>query len=137
LTTGGLLLSLIAAGCGGSDQPEIATVNGRVTLDGKPLPRGTVYFMPDNSKGTQGPMSMGEIGEDGRYKITSAGEREGAVIGFHQVRIEARRKPKDFRDTEPPSLIPQRYDNPATSELTAEVKAGIDNVIDLKLESTP
>ncbi|HOM17497.1 MAG TPA: hypothetical protein PLQ00_09220, partial [Thermoguttaceae bacterium] len=51
------------AGCGGSGAklPPLASVSGKVTLDGNPLPRGTVTFIPDESKGTKGPTAVGQI----------------------------------------------------------------------------
>lgn len=133
-----LFITLASASCGDStDAPELATVRGQVTLDGEPLSHGTVYFMPDDSRGTQGPMSIGEIGENGQYELTSAGDRKGAVVGSHRIRVESRQKPKDFRDTEPPSLIPEHYNDPGSSELMGTVASDTDNVIDLTLKSQP
>ena len=128
---------LVLSGCGGGpDLPPLAEVSGTVTLDDKPLPRGMVQFVPDKSKGTTGAPAVGNIDSQGRYTLRTAGV-EGAVIGHHKVRVEARQEPKDETDSMPPSLIPQRYQNPETSGLAFEVKAGQDNQIDLKLTSRP
>lgn len=138
LTSCCLLMSAVGlAGCGGEEGPAIATVKGKVTFDGQPLTRGTVYFIPDASKGTKGPMAIGEIDDTGHYQITSSGERDGAIVGFHKIRVEARAEPKDRNDTQPPYIIPARYDDQETSRLTTEVKAGEENIVDLKLTTKP
>lgn len=56
------LLIPVAMGCGGRK----AKVSGSVTLDGKPLPAGTIVFHP--SKGNS---VSGEI-HDGQYTVTGA-----------------------------------------------------------------
>ncbi len=113
----------------------MAEVKVTVTLDGRPLPRGLVQFMPDSSKGTRGPAGVVDIDADGRYEINTAGVK-GAMIGWHKIRVHA---PQQMPETNsnPPSIIPSRYHNPYTSTLTAEVKPERDNVIDLKLTSQP
>lgn len=132
-----VLVSLLATGCGHrADMPPTARVTGTVTLDGRPLPRGTVQFVPDSSKGTSGPSGVGSIGEDGQYEIRTAGQ-EGAIVGFHRVGVVAQEEVDLNTTSFAPSLIPNRYNSPSTSSLTAEVKADEDNVVDLQLTSQP
>ena len=130
----GLLLAGMAAigflgllpGCGGSSSnlPPLAPVSGKVTLDGNPLPRGTVTFIPDESKGTKGPTAVGQIGPDGRFTLQTA-QQPGAVLGHHKVRVRARQEAKTPQEEgKEPSLIPLKYENENTSGLTFEVKAG-------------
>jgi len=126
----------LLSGCGGGEAgPALATVTGTVTLDGQPVDHGQVYFHPDSSRGTTGPTSMAEIGPDGKYSIKSSQDREGAVVGFHQVRVEIRHPPKDQNDTLPALMTLEKYSKPQTSGLTAEVKPGTENVIDLPVTS--
>jgi len=127
----GLLLAL--GGCnGGPKPPPLAVVTGRVTLDGKPLPKGVVVFHPDRFKGTTGPTGAGEIDQNGRYLIRTAG-RNGALVGWHVITVEA------FDNTIEgnPSIVSRKYRRPDMSILKSEVKAGIENVIDLPLVSNP
>lgn len=127
---------VVGGGCGGGEAgPVLATVTGTVTLDGQPADHGYVYFHPDSSRGTTGPTSMAEIGADGRYAIRSSQDREGAVVGFHLIRVEIRHPPKDQNDTLPALMTLEKYTNPKTSGLTAEVKSGIENTIDLAVTS--
>ncbi len=131
------LLGLLASGCGGGpDLPPMAPVSGQVTLDGKPLSVGFVQFVPEGPGEKSAPPGVGNIGTDGRYEITTAGVR-GAVVGSHKIRVEAT-EPR-LSDDDPPgvSLIPLRYNNPATSSLTAEVKADQENNVPLELTSDP
>ncbi len=129
------ILALQLTGCGGGPElPPMAPVSGKVTLNGTPLTRGTVQFVPDKSQGTQGPPALGMIGPDGRYSLKTAGV-EGAIVGHHKVRVESRQQPKDETDTMPPSLIPERYGNENASGLAFEVQAGQKNDIPISLTS--
>ena len=49
LVMGTLFLGLACLGCGPGG-PEIASVEGKVTLDGKPLPNAAVVFIPENGR---------------------------------------------------------------------------------------
>lgn len=128
-----VLLCLVGCG-GGPDLPPTAPVSGTVTLDGKPVPRGMVQFVPDASQGTQGPPAVGAIDSDGHYELSTAGV-EGAVVGRHRVRVDAREPWTNDDDPPPESLIPERYNNPGTSGLTVEVQPDTHNSIDLPLSS--
>lgn len=134
----GSLACLILPGCGGGpDLPPVADVSGVVTIDGKPLPRGTIQFVPDESQGTAGATAVGTIDPQGRYTLKTAGV-DGAIVGFHKVGVYAlEREPEDETAPPPLPLIPPKYFNPDTSTLTAEVKADQDNVIDFPLKSKP
>jgi len=74
---------MVIAGCGGDDGPKVH-LNGIVTYDGQPIPRGQIMFAPDTSKGNSGPGSAAVI-ENGKYTT-----RDGlaTVGGAHVVRIE-------------------------------------------------
>jgi hypothetical protein len=128
--------SIALPGCdSGPALPPRAKVKGRVTLDGKALPRGMVMFVPDKSRGTSGPPAVGGIDSTGHYELSTdrQSDGDGAVVGFHQVRIIANEPAKDAMQSMTPSLIPLRYNNEATSGLHFEVKAGQENDIDLPL----
>lgn len=128
---------LLLAGCNsGPDLPPLAPVRGVVTLDGDPLPRGNVQFIPDTDRGNGGPTATATIGPDGSYTLATAGE-EGAMVGWHKVRILSQQPPKDETDTDPPSLIPLRYTRPEQSGLSYEVQAIEENVINIELSKQP
>jgi hypothetical protein len=128
------LLCLGLAGCGG---PYDSSVTGVVTLDGEPLPRGTVSFSPESG----GPAAFGQIESDGQY-VLRTGQAEGVRSGSYKVTVAANEPPAVARgkDGGPPPLgkpiTPEWYHDPNASGLTATVKPG-KNGIDFKLSKTP
>lgn len=118
---------LLAAGCGSSG---VASVSGRVTLDGKPLAGVHISFQPIATSGQQDPGSgsYAITGADGEYTLRVAvDDQAGAVVGKHRVEIVARNEFSDDTDRQgkPPRLwlnVPARYNR--FSELTFEVPPG-------------
>jgi hypothetical protein len=107
----------LVAGCSKSD--GYAAVHGQVFYNDKPLGQGVVMFQPAN-----GPPARGTIQPDGTFELETVDRGAGARIGTNRVRISARELPKNY-DTEiglGRTLIPLRYNDIATSGLTADVK---------------
>jgi hypothetical protein len=118
-------LMVLLAGCGGGSE-GLAVVKGKVTYNGKPVPNGTVNFMPSDANK---PSASGEIQPDGSYSLqTYVRNRpsEGAVIGEHKVVIVAMQdmaaRLPEQRIPLPPPIVPVKYTSPATSDLKAEVE---------------
>lgn len=133
------LLAAPLVGCRGGDALPMAKTGGTVTLDGVPLTKGSVRFMPDNSKGTRGPMATGQIGSDGKFVLMTAAPGDGAQVGSYKVVVscweETPFDPKNPKASPPPkSLIPERYADERTSGLTAEVKSGGPNEFTFNLK---
>jgi hypothetical protein len=120
------------AGCSSSG-PEIAYVEGRVTMDGKPLSDATVVFVPENGR-----PSGATTDEDGRYVLNFAQGRKGAIPGNSSVRIMTMRDAD--QDEEGNSIparketVPARYNTDTT--LTFDVEPKKKNVANFELEST-
>jgi len=138
----GLILGI--AGCSQEPRPTMAPVNGTVTLNGKPLTKGMVHFIPDNTKGSTGRMAVAHIQPDGRFDGAMCFKpKDGALVGFHKIVIDVRNITPDPPEPgkspsappQPPNLAPVRYSNPDTSGITAEVKAGVTNTFEFKLQS--
>jgi len=127
-------LSAALVGCGGMYD---STVTGVVTLDGAPVPRGTVSFSPQAS----GSSAFGMIGPDGAYALRT-GREEGLPPGQYVVTVAANEAPAtaQSKDGGPPPMgkpiTPEWYRNPATSGLAFEVASGR-NTINIELKSTP
>lgn len=119
------LLGLV--GCGGnSNRPQTSQVKGMVTFDGKPLPSGSLLFVPTGG----GPTAQGKINEDGSYEMGTFAEDDGAVLGTFKVMITAYTQPKggpglpeDAINGNAASipLIPEVYGDLENSGLTATV----------------
>jgi hypothetical protein len=130
----GALVALPAAGCGGTPY-KTAPVSGRVTLDGRPLPKATVMFIP--AAGTEGkalPSSAGLTDEAGRYSLVlDGGKKEGAVVGKHKVVIllGAAAAADDTKPTFHKQL-PQKYNRKTELERDVPPEGRADVDFDLK-----
>lgn len=124
-----LFLTAGAIGCGGLP----ASVSGVVTVDGQPVNKGKVTFIPVG----QGQMAIGAIGDDGAYEVMT-GREEGLGVGEYKVSVVAREM-QVSEDGGPPMqgdyIVPKRYGLAETSGLQYTVESG-HNEIDLELSST-
>jgi hypothetical protein len=125
---------LIFTGCGGAYD---STASGVVTLDGKPIPRGTVSFHPVAG----GPAAYAMIQEDGSYTIQT-GRAGGLPAGDYQVSVTANENSTVAQTSKggppPPgkSITPAWYRMRETSGLQFTVKPG-SNTLNLELKSQP
>jgi hypothetical protein len=85
-----LLASVLAmvVGCGPAPI-KVAKVSGRVRLDGKPLPKASVTFVPMATKENQapGPTAQGITDAEGRYQLSVDTTTPGAVVGKCRIFI--------------------------------------------------
>jgi hypothetical protein len=79
-------VSLLAS-CGPSNGLNLARVRGKVTFQGQPIKNGTVFFMPDEAKGTVGPPAVGSIVADGTFIMSTETAGDGVIVGNHMVGI--------------------------------------------------
>ena len=79
------ILACCLAGCGEAE-PETYQLSGTATFDGKPIPAGQIYFMPDGSKNNSGPAGFAQI-HDGKFDTKLEGGK-GHVAGPMIVKIE-------------------------------------------------
>ena len=137
-----VFLLTVTVGCGGATQLDVAPVSGTVTLDGKLLTSGTVLFVPKGGRSAKG-----LIQSDGTFRLGTYGKADGAILGANRVVVT----PDTGEYTGPggpgmPSTpvkrepgfvpIPRKYCSPATTDLTFDVKPGVDNVANITLSST-
>jgi hypothetical protein len=101
-----LVLSAVA-GCGPAG-PARHPVEGAVTYAGKPLPRGTIRFDPDGTKGNTGPVGMAEI-VDGRYATKADGGR-GPLQGPLVVWISGYPPADPAKEFQPPLFSDYRVE---------------------------
>ena len=141
-----VVLALALAGCG-SDRPQTIRVSGTVTLDGSPVEGATVGFTPAGG----GRLATGTTDASGKFTLTTFEDGDGAVPGTHTVTVTKMRLSGGEGDAsvddseggqrdvmlsggmgpgqqEPTVewLVPQKYSNPHSSDLSCEVKRGME-----------
>jgi hypothetical protein len=77
----------LSVGCSSNNGLTLAKVRGKVTYKGEPVKKGTVFFMPDDSKGTVGPPAVGSITSDGSYVMSTESSGDGVIVGSHKIGI--------------------------------------------------
>ena len=117
-------------GCGGSSQ---ATVSGKVTLDGQPLPSGTISFVPaDGATATAGkPIA------DGAYSVEMPPGPKRVQISATKVigqRVVYQGDPNSPVVDDVREIIPPQYN--AATTLTFNATAGSQKQ-DFELKSAP
>lgn len=89
LVVGLLFISIF--GCGGSDEYSVVPVRGVVTCQGKPVTNATVNFTPKadqgRPEGRRGRVALGITDNDGRFKLTTYKNDDGAIVGKHTVTV--------------------------------------------------
>jgi hypothetical protein len=132
-----LLVLLAALGCGSGS----ATVSGKVTYKGEPLPAGSVAIY-----GANGKVQSVTIGTDGTYTISKApvGDVKMTVVtpnpspGAQQSKGATRKHPGAEDTASSPPLkvvpIPERYTDPDKSGLNFTLKPGEQTI---NLDLTP
>ncbi|MFH1920282.1 MAG: carboxypeptidase-like regulatory domain-containing protein [Planctomycetota bacterium] len=122
-----LLSCLLLAGCGSSD--GLATVKGKVTLNGQPLEGAIVEFQPVIAGGAP---SAGKTDANGRYELMYTFKTPGAMPGDHTVSIRTGGTCFDDEgdEVERPERLPARYNS--QTELNETVQPG-KNTINFEL----
>lgn len=118
---------VLVIGCAKPDYSPVP-VNGKVTLDGKPLAEADVRFVGDgfNPPLSHAPNSTTDKEGAFRLNFTSAGD--GAPPGKYKIGIALHAKDEQGYRTGP-NTLPAKFANPETSGLTAEVKPAGPNEI--------
>jgi hypothetical protein len=133
----GVLLPLVALqGCSGSGV-KYAPVSGKVTMDGKPLAKVNVIFIPLPTPGSDvaGDTAGGVTDENGQYTLktsTHDGMKDGAQVGKHKVSISLQESRGEGDRAIVREKLPKRYNQ--DTELKADVTPD-SNHIDFDLKS--
>jgi hypothetical protein len=136
---------LLAVLCGCNSKPySVALVSGRVTLDGKPLAKASITFVPMATKENiaPGPTATALTDADGRYTLTVDKDTPGSVVGRCRIFVttmftDAPPPPPD-QDGGPPvrlarDKVPERYNVRTT--LTFDVPPSGTDQADFDLKS--
>ncbi len=125
-----MLLGLLS-GCGNSG-PKLVPVSGRITIDGQPLPRGSISLRAESTWD----QPTGSIDADGKYVVYTKG-RAGAPPGRYRVVVFATEAAHDAEGKAHPglpvSIVPALYNDPATTPLKIDVTLQSRAPFDLEL----
>ncbi|HZZ78144.1 MAG TPA: carboxypeptidase-like regulatory domain-containing protein [Gemmataceae bacterium] len=156
-----LLGSITIAGCGGG-LPSTATVSGKVTYQGNPVPGASVILTRGSGDIGKGEIAVGKTDANGRFELTThfAGQSaaKGAVPGSYKVTVSKAVPPEGMTQEqyqqlvdnakkagETGAMVPIDQQPPPTTEmfpehasrektpLTAEIKPG-KNDLDLAIK---
>ena len=133
-----LAAGIFTSGC--SKGTGLTEVEGTVKLQGKPLGKVMVEFLPDVDRATTGPRSSATTDSQGRYKLVCDDQRPGAVVGHHRVLLRDLLPYDDLPkgggadlSKARPSRIPARYQDAAQTPLRKEVKGPAPQTINLEI----
>jgi len=117
---------LVLLGCGGSGV-ELATVEGTITVEGRPLSGGFVRFMPING----GRTASGRTDKDGHYTMQYSVHDDGVLVGPARVAITtgSLEDPKHSNET-----IAFEFNHESKLEVNVENKR---NVFDFDVKLRP
>jgi len=113
----------------GCREMKVAPVSGVVTLDGKPLAKASVTYLPEAG----GRPSYGVTDENGRYRLAYSMSQEGAEVGKCSVKITTGIESGDYGSRRAKEQVPARYSKepPLVDVLPRS------NTIDIELTSVP
>lgn len=125
-------VALTPVACGSSG-PPMARVSGTVTYMGKPVTKGVVSFVSTDPSRRN---ATGQLDKSGNYRLQTEEPGDGAELGDYDVTLYSHDEPLlDYRPkvpVKPQRLIPEKYENPKTSNTKRTVKSG-SNTFDLEL----
>jgi len=144
-----MMLVLLFAGCGGSavdpDRTETVPVTGTVTHNGEPVEGASVTFMAQSADGRG---ASGTTDASGEFTLTTFEPGDGAIPGSYRVKIAktvveggpseeeyqaAAARGMTLPQPEAKEMLPVKYKDVNTSQLTAEVKEDDDKEFDFAL----
>lgn len=115
---------LVLSGCGSDGR---LGVQGKVSFQGKPLPDGTILFVPEDS--SAGGSAAGSVIKDGMYSFKAD---QGLLPGKYKVQISSADSSKMVKPDGPPGpesgkkvameRIPEEFN--VSSKLVVEVASG-------------
>jgi hypothetical protein len=136
-TTLALGLLTCLAGCGGDSGSAVYPVHGRVLFNGKPVANAQVTFHPVGDVKRETIRPVGKVDEEGNFTLTSFKNGDGAAPGEYQVTVVwllAKPVRPGSDETVSGNYLPVKYANAETSQLTATVTAGPNELLPFELK---
>lgn len=115
-----ILLCCTFSGCS-DGRPKRVAVSGKVLLDGKPLTKGVVQFVPNDSR-----QSAGKLDENGNFTLSCYEQGDGVVLGAHRVVVISR---EVVNGTSIRWLAPPKYADVRKSDLSFEITEPTEDLV--------
>ncbi len=126
--------AVLLTGCSDGRLP-LAAVTGEVTVGGDPLAAGRIVFQPESGRGAFGRVTNGQI-----VDVTTYISGDGVPVGRQRIAVQPEideglmmKDPAAYAAMTRQSDIPARYRQASTSDLTAEILPGKENVIEIAI----
>lgn len=82
-----LLVSLLVAGCSNKEKIVLVPVEGKLMLDGKPVPLAKIDFMPEFRGHGAESNSFAITDDNGKFVLLFGGGEPGCAVATHRVVI--------------------------------------------------
>jgi hypothetical protein len=119
---GCVILTTMLASC--SNRPTLHHVAGKVVYKGRSLEGAVVMFHPEDAALQKQPFPQGVVGNDGSFQLSTYSLNDGAPAGRYKVTVTLEIVPEGGERDDSYIASPQRYTDPDTSGLTADVPSG-------------
>lgn len=104
---------------------RVYPVRGRVFFEGCPTPNAQVaFYLEDKDKKRLSRTGDALVDADGSFRLTTYTPNDGTLAGKYKVSVVWRQPLSDGSGGYGPNLLPERYGDPKTSGLTANVTTG-------------
>ncbi|MFH1920920.1 MAG: carboxypeptidase-like regulatory domain-containing protein [Planctomycetota bacterium] len=138
-----LLVCVVFSGCseGGPPPLEVYPVTGTVRLDGEPIGGVSIAFVPDGGAGGGG---FAVSDDAGKFSLKSNDQRDGVPAGKYRVLFTKMTMPDGSpipegemaADVGAENSLPEIYNDPGSTSITADVKAGENPPLEFDLQSS-
>ncbi len=129
-----LCSGVVSFGCSGRSARPPATIEGVVTLDGEPLPQGSIHF----TSPLTGESAYVNLEPGGTYSVTfpEADVGEAYEVSIQKPQIEEDDAHARVAPVKMDVKIPPKYTDRTTSGLTYEIQDGGTQTFDVELTSS-
>ena len=125
-----LVLGTGLSGCGGSSGPTLVQLSGTILFEGRPIPPGTLTFIP---KEGEGPTATGLIADAGHFTVSTHRSGDGITPGTYRIRVESWETPPTMGGPPAKSAVPAKYTNMNTTDLTLNVPNEREQIVEIVL----
>ena len=121
IAPGVLFVWLLCGACSNHSHKTVYPVRGSVFYKGKPAHGALVVFHPEDSSDPRPVKPHGRVQADGTFRLSTYFADDGAPAGRYRVTIHWWENHDDEEQTGK-SLLPERYQKPMTSGISATIE---------------